>query len=744
MSELFDSLNFPSTGLTSSQSSQPTTSRVYWHASPSPALLSTRNGTPSRPREHESPTMPPLCTQAFLGELRKVSSMSKPGPAQSASAARHPSLLDSPASPKARGKRRAEAQVLDMGSGNISDDDDDDDDADIGARGKVLFLGEIIDSSPETRRRRTMDAGHTGRLRKPSASPLPQAKNSAESSKLGSRGGSGSNSADGKAMNPYAKRLDATRDPSTSSASARRLLRRSRGSSKRHNPIWINGLGINTTESPLSILNPPQLAAAMDESSDGQRPPQSARKLFEDLNAVLEENYKAVLRKQAGAEGTEAEQGAASQPCSAPLAPANKVNREPPDVEMTYDSRAQSAEPCRTGIARSISVPNHANAALESDANTRKTLPSESGKPTDPALGGRRTLTAVRSHNNVFDSDRSEAAHRQREEQVRQFAAAATHARASARPSSKENPKVPAVRPLSSRSNLPPRAQSNAVAMPPIKAVQNDARGGVQNQNHAPTSPTKRSARIEARRYLGTRQQAGLPPQSQLQTMSSSTPWRCDAVGRGRSTSSEVVDLTMDDEVLAHADLSSSTSPRKSRTPSPTKSRTPSNGAPATTAATTAAGAHTATGASAVSRTKSTSKTSLGMGKISSSCLSQVRQPGLSRSSQSLAASQRSKRASTATNGVNCSGIGSRAHQAVAAAQRSKSSPSAPFRPPARTNPPPKAAAAAAATGTTTAQPAKGQERSRRAQAHIPSDDSFGLSDTDDAAFATLASELGF
>ncbi|PWN50452.1 hypothetical protein IE53DRAFT_387229 [Violaceomyces palustris] len=72
MSELFDSLNF-----TPSSSSQPSTSqtRVYWHTSPSPNLAANQRvpNPNSKQPELESPTLP-LCTQAFLGGLEKISS----------------------------------------------------------------------------------------------------------------------------------------------------------------------------------------------------------------------------------------------------------------------------------------------------------------------------------------------------------------------------------------------------------------------------------------------------------------------------------------------------------------------------------------------------------------------------------------------------------------------------------------------------------------------------------------------
>lgn len=87
---------------TPSCSASQSQSRVYWHASPAPSLL---------------PASSPLGTQAFVGELRRVGSPVSVG-----------------------GKRRA-------------------------CDPPRLLLGELQDSSPESRARRVMDAGHTGRLR---------------------------------------------------------------------------------------------------------------------------------------------------------------------------------------------------------------------------------------------------------------------------------------------------------------------------------------------------------------------------------------------------------------------------------------------------------------------------------------------------------------------------------------------------------------------------------------------------
>ncbi|PWZ02850.1 hypothetical protein BCV70DRAFT_197112 [Testicularia cyperi] len=173
MSELFDSLNFnnTATGPSSSQSSsQPSTSKVYWHGSPSPGILQQLRQWPAK--EQDSPTLP-LGTQAFVGELRKIpcGASSVSSPLVSRSTSRKPG----PAS------RQTHRNTINL----LSDDDEDDanscTDSDSAERrsstlragkrsssdspSKRLLLGEHVDSSPESRRRRTMDAGHTGRLR---------------------------------------------------------------------------------------------------------------------------------------------------------------------------------------------------------------------------------------------------------------------------------------------------------------------------------------------------------------------------------------------------------------------------------------------------------------------------------------------------------------------------------------------------------------------------------------------------
>ncbi len=98
MSELFDSLNLStSAGPSSSQqsSSQPSTSKVFWHASPSPGVLrQLANWTPSKGRNRPHY---PLCTQAFVGELKKLpGALEAQSPLIARDSAKRKKLLDTP------------------------------------------------------------------------------------------------------------------------------------------------------------------------------------------------------------------------------------------------------------------------------------------------------------------------------------------------------------------------------------------------------------------------------------------------------------------------------------------------------------------------------------------------------------------------------------------------------------------------------------------------------------------------
>ncbi len=170
MSELFDSLNLSNSGPSSSQlsSSQPSTSKVFWHASPSPGVLRhLNNWTPSR--SQDSPTLP-LCTQAFVGELKKLpGALEAQSPLVSRDAAKRKLVGSSRkqgrnvSDPTTVKEKTREYAVLE-----ISDDEDDDAVDSAGAPARLL-LGDVGESSPESRRRRTMDAGNTGRVRQPSS-----------------------------------------------------------------------------------------------------------------------------------------------------------------------------------------------------------------------------------------------------------------------------------------------------------------------------------------------------------------------------------------------------------------------------------------------------------------------------------------------------------------------------------------------------------------------------------------------
>lgn len=170
MSELFDSLNLSNSGPSSSQlsSSQPSTSKVFWHASPSPGVLrQLNNWTPSR--SQDSPTLP-LCTQAFVGELKKL-----PGAleAQSPLVSRDAAKRKLVGSSRKQGRNVSDPTTIKektRGYAVLEISDDEEDDA-VGGADKParLLLGDVGESSPESRRRRTMDAGNTGRVRQPSS-----------------------------------------------------------------------------------------------------------------------------------------------------------------------------------------------------------------------------------------------------------------------------------------------------------------------------------------------------------------------------------------------------------------------------------------------------------------------------------------------------------------------------------------------------------------------------------------------
>lgn len=174
MSELFDSLNLStSAGPSSSQqsSSQPSTSKVFWHASPSPGVLrQLANWTPNK--SQDSPTLP-LCTQAFVGELKKLpGAYEAQSPLIARDSAKRKRLMDSsrgtarhvsdPTANRVKTRERIELELSD-------DEEEDEGDAGGGHGPRRLLLGDAGESSPESARRRTLDAGNTGRMRQPSS-----------------------------------------------------------------------------------------------------------------------------------------------------------------------------------------------------------------------------------------------------------------------------------------------------------------------------------------------------------------------------------------------------------------------------------------------------------------------------------------------------------------------------------------------------------------------------------------------
>ena len=183
MSELFDSLNLSTSAAPSSSqpsSSQPSTSKVFWHASPSPGVLrQLANWTPNK--SQDSPTLP-LCTQAFVGELKKLpGALEAQSPLVARDSAKRKKLANT--------SRGASRHVSDPTANRVctrefihldlSDDDDDDEEAEQHTKApRRLLLGDVGESSPESTRRRTMDAGFTGRYRE-SSTPSQQSSSSA-------------------------------------------------------------------------------------------------------------------------------------------------------------------------------------------------------------------------------------------------------------------------------------------------------------------------------------------------------------------------------------------------------------------------------------------------------------------------------------------------------------------------------------------------------------------------------------
>ena len=332
MSELFDSLNLSnSAGPSSSQqsSSQPSTSKVFWHASPSPGVLrQLHNWTPNK--SQESPTLP-LCTQAFVGELKKLpGALASPSPLVSRSESAKRKLQANSrhvSDPTANRGRAKEYLVLEL-----SDDEDE-------SEPRRLLLGDAGESSPESRRRRTMDAGNTGRVREPS-SP----------SELGS---AGSRTTLPPQLPPLEKEL---------SSSHRRLDRRP--PRRRKKESFMAGLGFT------------------DDSGRAT----DCLKLFEDLQAAIQ-SMQVPRPSTSGSAETGPDPASMGQRATVTFDRGNGSSR----------SEGGRLTP-REGINRTTSAPSSSRAAHSQDAVLR----SSQHEMRQDGLQPRRVFRPVKSDHDVF------------------------------------------------------------------------------------------------------------------------------------------------------------------------------------------------------------------------------------------------------------------------------------------------------------------------------------------------------
>ncbi|KIS71723.1 uncharacterized protein UMAG_00161 [Mycosarcoma maydis] len=341
MSELFDSLNLSTyAGPSSSQqsSSQPSTSKVFWHASPSPSVLRhLANWTPSK--SQDSPTLP-LCTQAFVGELKKL-----PGAYEAQSpliSAKTRKLVDASratvrhVSDPTPNRAKAREYI------NLDDDDDQDEQNSAPRR---LLLGEVGESSPESARRRTMDAGNTGRMR-PQSSPSQHSSTSGQIALL---------------------RFN-KKEPQQQTAPHRRSDRRPLRRRKKESLI----AGLNLTD---------QSGRATD-----------CLKLFEDLQAAIQGMQSA--SRPSTTESTETAPRVVDQRSTAMFDRSSSAGAEGDRLTI------------REGINRTTSAPNTLRAAHHSQHEQRRSSQQQQHESThtvrDEDLTPRRGLRAVKSDHDVF------------------------------------------------------------------------------------------------------------------------------------------------------------------------------------------------------------------------------------------------------------------------------------------------------------------------------------------------------
>ncbi|EST09790.1 hypothetical protein PSEUBRA_000174 [Kalmanozyma brasiliensis GHG001] len=437
MSELFDSLNLStSAGPSSSQqsSSQPSTSKVFWHASPSPGVLrQLANWTPSK--SQESPTLP-LCTQAFVGELKKLpGALEAQSPLIGRDSAKRKKLLDTPrtasrhvSDPSANRSRAREYITIDL-----TDDDEDDAEA---SGPRRLLLGDAGESSPESRRRRTMDAGNTGRLR--SSSPSQYSGNTT--------------------------RTAATeKDPQASIASHRRQDRRP--PRRRKKESFIAGLGFTDNAGGatdcLKLFE--DLQAAIQGMQNGPRPSTSGSAEIENLRPTV------TFDRSSEGGGLTPREGI-NRTFSAPIASRAQLSQQ------EGQNGSQQAQGAVAVVKDDPLTPRRGLRPVKSDHDVFRPAGHTPTRPLQP-----RPINVP-----------AEAAHQARSAGRDNKAAAATieQARSAAQLESKPGnaPSTPSA--AAPRAPAPQPARTSATRAQPVKPAPAPL---------AEPSPVKRSARIEAR-----------------------------------------------------------------------------------------------------------------------------------------------------------------------------------------------------------------------------------------------------
>ncbi|TKY90188.1 hypothetical protein EX895_000186 [Sporisorium graminicola] len=449
MSELFDSLNLTtSAGPSSSQqsSSQPSTSKVFWHASPSPGVLrQLANWTPSK--SQDSPTLP-LCTQAFVGELKKL-----PGALEAQSplvardsAKRKKQLVDASRATSRHVSDPTANRVKTREYINLETSDNEEDDEEEAQRPRRLLLGDVGESSPESTRRRKMDAGHTGRFR--------QLSSPSQHSFVATR-----------SPLPF---LDATeKDAAHPSISSNRRLDR-RPPRRRKKESLIAGLGFT------------------DDSGGAT----DCMKLFENLQAAIKGMQNASRPNTSGS----TESGSAQ--------PEQRHG-------VTFDSNSNGTATNgvrltpREGIHRTTSAPSTSRAAPHAKQEMRSQSAQQqhdSTTPMDEPLTPNRIFRSVKSDHDVF-----RPAEHARVLQSLPINLPPSEPQAQADPtklavvSQHSQGNMNAERSLRQPVPATAAATCESPASKPIRGSSTAAQTHANKTSHAVASPVKRSARIEAR-----------------------------------------------------------------------------------------------------------------------------------------------------------------------------------------------------------------------------------------------------